>query len=203
MSGASWTPVRAGGGAPAGAPGGPPGAGPAIAKPGVGGWAQKNKVVIGAGAVGVVVVLALLNRSKGSDDSTATGTTVSGTTAGQNTAAYDSSAADTYNALQPEIENLRNLIENWQSTVVPVPTTPVDTTPVTTPVATTPTPTTVPVSTVTAEQAANIALSPVGTALANKGILPPADSGASNSKAQADYGKSYEAQWEAMYGLKK
>ena len=50
---------------------------------------------------------------------------------------------------------------------------------------------------------ANVALSPVGTALWNVGIKPPADAGATNSQQQADYGKAYEAQWEKMYGAKK
>jgi hypothetical protein len=160
-------------------------------------------VVLGAGAVGLVVVLALLNRGKGGDSATPTGTTVSGTTGGQG--GYDSTASDIYNALQPQVEGLQNLLESWQAGVVPVPGSPGTDVDVTTPVATTPTPTatTVPVGSYTAQQVQDIFKSPVGSKLAASGVLPPTNSGATNSQQQVDYGKSYEAQWEAMYGLKK
>ena len=203
MSGEQWTPVKLrGGGAPAGAPGGPPaGGGAPGGRPGAQAWASKNKVVLGAGAVGLVVVLALLNRGKGSDSATPTGTTVSGSTGGQGT--YDSSASDIYNALQPQVEGLQNMLESWQAGVVPVPGTPATSVDVTTPVATAPTATTVPIGSYTAQQVQDIFKSPVGSDLASKGILPPADAGAKSSQQQADYGKSYEAAWEARNALKK
>ena len=50
---------------------------------------------------------------------------------------------------------------------------------------------------------ANVALSPVGTALWKAGIKPPADAGATNTQQQADYGKSYEAEWERQNALKR
>jgi hypothetical protein len=166
------------------------------------GWASKNKLVLGAGAAGVVVVLALLTKGRGASSPAPTGTTVSGTTAGQNVGAYDSSASDVYNAIQPEVAALRDLIENWQATQVPVPggaTSDVSTPPATT----TPTPTTVPLPNLPpSPPPADVALSPVGTALWNEGITPPADRGATNSQQQADYGKAYEAAWNAKYGLK-
>lgn len=170
------------------------------------GWASKNKVVLGAGAAGVVVVLALLTRGRGGDSSTPTGTTVSGTTAGQNVGAYDSSASDVYNAIQPEVAALRDLIENWQAQQVPVPggaTSDVSTPPTTT---TPTTSTTVPVpaaGTYTEQQVKDLFANPTGSALAKQGILPVSNSTIGNLQQQVDYGKSYEAQWDSMYSAKK
>lgn len=52
---------------------------------------------------------------------------------------------------------------------------------------------------------ANVALSPVGTALWNQGVAPPVQYGQAgySKQAEADYGKSYEAEWERQNALKK
>lgn len=150
MAGAGWNPtarpqalpkVTGAQGNPAGSPGGTPG-GPA-AGTGAKSWAGKNRTTLLAAGAGGVVLLALVmkNRAGASTSDTAAAGTM--TTVPQNLAAYDSSSSDVYNAVQPQLEALRDMYEEWSaskdaSSTIPTPAVPEVTTPTTsTPVNTT------------------------------------------------------------------
>lgn len=78
-------------------------------------WAGKNRVVLGGGAAALVVGVAVLRSRKGGGSGAAASTTTGGASpngqlAGVNGAAYDSTDSDVYNAIQPQIESVRDLL---------------------------------------------------------------------------------------------
>lgn len=89
----------------------------------------KNKVPIGVLGAGAVAALAW--RSRSTSTSPATDTASSGAvsttpyySAGGQTAGasgYDSTASDVYNAIQPQLEDLQNLFEQYRQSPIPVP----------------------------------------------------------------------------------
>jgi hypothetical protein len=93
----------------------------------------RNKVPIGAGGVAVVGLLAWRARTAKASSSAApaaaagTSAVPSSYSVGTQTAGatgYDSTASDVYNAIQPQLEQLRNLWSNNQSSPIPVPAAP-------------------------------------------------------------------------------
>lgn len=88
--------------------GGPPPPPPAGGGGGLGGALKKNKGTLAAGAVGLVVLIAMMGkRTAAAADSATTGT-------GTGLPGYDSTSNDLYNSIQPEIDALSQQISDLQ-----------------------------------------------------------------------------------------
>lgn len=108
----------------------------------------RNKVGLGVAGAGVVALIALRARSKGSSSSEPGGISAPAGyaypsySAGYQTGGatgYDSTASDVYNAIQPQLEYMQRLYESWDEKQKANPPTPVPAAPATpTPAAPTP-----------------------------------------------------------------
>lgn len=87
-------------------------------------WAGNHKAVLGVGAAGVVVLLAMRQRAASGDSAGAADTVDTAAAGGTSTdpqgatvGGYDSSANDIYNALQPQVEQTQSLIRKLMARI--------------------------------------------------------------------------------------